>query len=184
MLAGNVVNLGIVNQKQRQMKTNIETIAELLWGINTPTFVSVEYTTEYIRGKHLQKGCPLEAIQKTEKAVFLIGSSYRKGIENVLKKRKDLTTTFEIMERTWGTRLSNSLVEHKGSYYLTVRRLRNSVRSQVFTSNGSENPEAIYRQYKRASDSSEYPKNLVVQQDVKISNIKSLKIRGVKYEIE
>jgi hypothetical protein len=178
--------LGIVNQKQRQMKTNIETIAQLLWAINTPTFVSVEYTTEYRRGKHLQKDCPLEVIQKTEKSVFLIGSSYKKGIQNALKKRKDLTTTFEVMERTWGTRLSNSLVEHNGNYYMTVRRLKNSVRSQTFTSNsnGSENSEAIYKQYKRPSDSGDYPKNLVLQQDIKISNVKFITIRGVKYEIE
>ena len=166
------------------IKTSIENLAQILWGINTPTFVSVEYTTEYRRGKHLQKDCPVEIIQKTEKAVFLIGSTYRKGIQNALKKRKDLTTTFEVMERTWGTRLSNSLVQHKGSYYLTVRRLRNSIRSQVFTSNGSENSEAIYKQYKRPSDSGDYPKNLIIQQDVKISNIKTLTIRGVKYEIE
>jgi hypothetical protein len=167
----------------KAQKISREQLANVLWGINTPTFVGIEYRTVYLKGQKLYTSCPYDAITKTEKGVFLIGASYEKGIKNALKKRKDTTTPVNVQPRTWGTRLSNSLLSHKGGFYLTLRRLANSTRSQIFRANGNEIAPDIYHEYKYASKNEVYPNNLVMQQELKLDNILSITLRGIRYEI-
>lgn len=171
------------NHNMKATQISREKLAEILWGINTPTFVGIEYRTVYLRGKKLRTSCPYDAITKTEKGVFLIGASYEKGVKNALKKRKDTTTPVNVQPRTWGTRLSNSLVSHKGGFYLTLRRMKNSVRSQTFRANGDEIAPNMYFEHKYETEKAPYPQNLVMQQELRLDNILSITLRGVRYEI-
>ena len=168
---------------KKVVKISREKLAEILWAINTATFVGIEYRTVYLRGKKLRTSCPYDAITKTEKGVFLIGCTYEKGIQNALKKRKDTTTEFSAQPRKWGARLSKSLVEHKGTFYLTLRRMKNSVRSQTFRANGNEIAPNMYFEHKYETEKAPYPQNLVMQQELRLDNILSITLRGVRYEI-
>lgn len=155
------------------MKTiSQDALAQMLLNYKGTTLVGLTYKTEYIPGRNLYKG--YEAVTKIETGVFLIGGSYAKAA-------KRIDPAAEIQPRTWGTHLSNSLIEHKGQFYLQFRRLKNSTRQKTYFVGGIETAYNAVKDwfYKRDNDN---PYGLSFQ-NVRFDNILTITFGGVRYKV-
>lgn len=152
---------------------------KVLAGISVPSFISVVYQTEYIKGKkRLNKFCPYGQVKKTEKSVFLIGGDRQKAVEKAAKKAG--VPVPEPEKRAWGVHVTKTWITHKYENYIQFRRLKNSKRKVHYFADGKT--EIKY------SDISAYfyaekEKPLVLTNDINIKNIRKFTYRGVLYVI-
>lgn len=149
-----------------------DTLAQMLLTFKGTTFVGLTYKTEYLPGKNVRSGNP--AVMKIESGVFLIGGSYAKAA-------KRIDPAAEIQPRTWGMHLSNSLIEHKGQFYLQFRRLQNSLRQKAYFVGGIETAYNAVKDWFYGRDN-DNPYGLSFQ-NVRFDNILTITFGGVRYKV-
>lgn len=158
---------------------NREDAAILLGSVINPTFVGLTYKTTYVRGKGIRATAPYD-LEKVESGVFLLGQSYADATAKATKKAG--ISAPEVQSRTWGVHVSKTLIEHKGSFYVQLRRLKNSRRKQEFkTSTGVSVSYKDIAQY--FYDRPQNEKG-VMYQDFKVESIITFTLHGTTYRIE
>ena len=156
-----------------------EDAALILGSVVNPTFVGLTYKTAYVRGKSIRATAPYD-LEKVESGVFLLGQSYKDATEKAAKKAG--VPAPEIQPRTWGVHISKTLIEHKGQFYVQLRRLKNSRRKQEFkTSTGIE---VGYKDVASFFYDRPQKQNEIMYQDFKVENILTFTLHGTTYRIE
>lgn len=189
--------------------THLELIDKILTDVVSPTFVSIKsITVQGELNKGGRKGVPNmfeaininpDTIKKHSKIVGLVSSdsvNYQDFVNNRLTKEakeagKDKPQLkFESGSRKWGTKYkeSNSIVEHKGGYYLVLYCVANNKPKVEHFYNGTpldiKDPKFDdWRKPEKSDGENQGTKNPIVVRDYSFNNIKEISLLGETYEV-
>ena len=162
-------------------KITIKEFENIVNSVNGTAIMTVQTRTD---ARLLKTDNPFGNVNKFATKNGIIGFDYQGQLDRIAEKEG--LTQREAKPRQWGTVSDNGLwVEHKGKRYLRLQLKRESD-PRYFDSNGkrlSKDEIAKFIPKKSTSSSQEGFTRKLIQNDIDISNIVSLKFRKEKFVI-
>ena len=157
-------------------------LIKLIDGISGTTFVGIDMVSE---ARMRKTNNPYVGAVKRTALSGQINYDYENAVNKQLQRegKGDIVPVFEAQPRKWGVRQGN-WIEHKGEHYLSLKVLGNP--SSVFEFEGKQINEELLKDYMVESHKphtqAELDKEIVVR-DIKLSNIRGIRILGEEYEV-
>lgn len=123
-------------------------------------------------------------VKKLSHVNGFVGFDYE-SVVNRQRVREDKEGDFESEERSWGTKLTNYLVEHKGTYYLAVKVERSLHPARYFDAEGNElTKEQVSPFFGARKDlGRQGVEKEVIYRNYTVGNIRHIRMNGVNYNI-
>ena len=157
------------------MKTITKTeLIEKLNAIKGTTFISLDMVTA---PRMRKTGNPYMGATKTVSLSGAFNFDYENSVNNQLE-REGKEANFESQGRAWGQREGN-LIEHKGVHYVQLKVQGSS--EPVFRYEGKEISKDVLEPFLQESHKPHTQESLekeVVVRDVKLDNIKAIRVAG------
>ena len=137
--------------------------------------VDIKTTTEV---KMRKRGNPYIGTKKTKHTNGMINFKYENSVNSkLIKNGKE--GDFKVSERKWGKHVTQSIIEHKGNYYLQVRV--NKVYDVEYNNEGNK---ITKQQLAPFLPSKIKSSNDIIINDIKIDNIESITINKKRYIVK
>jgi hypothetical protein len=128
---------------------------------------------------------PFDDVYKMSRLNGVIGYEYQHSV-NLQREREGLEANFEAEKRAWGKRVNAYLVEHNGSWYLSMKVQRvigdvtywlDDFQTQI------EKKELEPFMSEKTETSRQEVDKVVIHRDIKLESIIEIKIEGEDYRI-
>ena len=166
------------------MKTiTVENLKGVLLNLKGSQFVTISALVE---ARSRKTGNPYKAIYKLSKVNGISGADYENSVNNQLE-REGKENDFSAGERSWGTRISPTLVENKGKSYLAMHVQKTSKPTYLVDKNSmltvidKKKIENFIIQPSKPTQGG-VEKN-VIYRNYSLENIKYIAIGGEKYRV-
>lgn len=173
--------------------TTSEAIRDKIANLKACTAVSIEYETEpklLKKGRDSGEPCPYETIGKVNVIAGLIGADYSQSVNNQLG-REDKITDFVPQARKWGTLMENRMLvvhtnkQNETNYYLQMHVKSSDTPIYIWGNTEIAKSEiAEYLPKASAPKTQDALDKKVVLRDIKLSNIRMIRMLGEEYIID
>ena len=128
---------------------------------------------------------PFDAVYKMSRLNGVIGYDYEHSV-NLERGREGLETDFVAEKRAWGKRVNRYLVEHKGTWYLTMKVQRvigdvtywlDDLKTQI------EKVELLPFMTEKDETTRQGVDKVVIHRDIKLSSILEITFEGKAYQL-
>jgi hypothetical protein len=160
-------------------KITKDELREIINGVKGTTFVSIDMESE---ARMRKTGNPYVGATKVVTLSGAIGYDYTSSVNRQLD-REGKETNFVAQPRAWG-KWENNWIEHKGFYYLPVKVQGAS--DPIFKYNGAVLEKSTLEPFLQESHKPHTQEALekeVVVRDVKIDNIRKIRVLGDEFEV-
>lgn len=142
-------------------------------GASPITIISKTEPKLLVKHRETKEPCPYKDVTKTSVTNGMMNFDYEAAV-NRQRTREESEADFKAKERTWGTHVTRSIIEHKGKYYLQMK-VQNAVEHK-YICNGEE--VSIDKGYLPAQSNRQGVKQEVIVRDYALDSVHQVKMGG------